>query len=59
MTVLAPDFEEGDTLIAEMTGRTYTVRSIEDGKVHVTGLPPVDAEALQRDINAGKITVLR
>lgn len=47
---------EGDILRAEMTGRTYRIQKIEDGKVHVSGLLPINKERLQRDIDNGKIT---
>lgn len=53
------DISEGTRLKAGFTGKTYTVRKVEGGKVYVTGLPPVSLGELKRDIKNGKIEVLR
>jgi hypothetical protein len=49
---------EGMTLRANITGRTYHVQSVEDGKVHFRGLMPVSKEELERDIDNGKIDIV-
>lgn len=49
---------EGDRLRAEATGRVYRVRKIDGQRVFVKGLPPVEKDELERDIERGKITKL-
>lgn len=49
---------EGDTLRAEVTGKTYRVQKVEDGEVHVPGLMPVSKAEIESDIERGAITKL-
>jgi len=52
------DVQEGDVLRAEITGKTYRVNKVKGGKVHVSGLLPINKKEIESDIDAGKITVL-
>lgn len=52
--------EAGVRLKAVMTGRVYTVTSVDrdEGRVYVSGLPPVGLLDLRKDIEADRIEVV-
>lgn len=50
----------GDKVQSILTGYTYTVHNIDEseGEIQMEGQPPVSIDALQEDIDEGRLRVL-